>query len=44
MTRSAAFTAVMAWFTLPLVAITLIVLVSYEAGRRRAAGEPLAPS
>lgn len=38
------YTAVMAWFTLPLVAITLIVLVSYEAGRRRRAGEPLVPS
>ncbi|WP_240640901.1 calcium/sodium antiporter [Nocardioides ferulae] len=38
------FTVVMAGFTLPLVAITLIVLVSYEAGRRRAAGEPFVPS
>ena len=38
------FTVVMAGFTLPLVAITLIVLVSCEAGRRRAAGEPFVPS
>ncbi|QSR31645.1 MULTISPECIES: calcium/sodium antiporter [Actinomycetes] len=38
------FTAVMIWFTLPLVAITLVVLGAYEIGRRRAAREPLAPS
>ncbi|KRF07296.1 sodium:calcium antiporter [Nocardioides sp. Soil777] len=38
------FTAVMIWFTLPLVAITLVVLGAYEIGRRRAAREPLSPS
>ncbi|HEX6247825.1 MAG TPA: calcium/sodium antiporter [Nocardioidaceae bacterium] len=37
------FTAVMLWFTLPLVALTLIVLASFEAGRRRGSGHPIVP-
>lgn len=37
------FTAVMAWFTLPLVAITLIVLTAFEAGRRKERGHPIVP-
>lgn len=37
------FTAVMAWFTLPLIAITLIVLAAFEAGRRKERGHPIVP-
>lgn len=37
------FTVVMVSFTLPLVALTLIVLVSYEVGRRRGSGRPVPP-
>ncbi|WP_110241459.1 calcium/sodium antiporter [Nocardioides gilvus] len=37
------FTAVMLWFTLPLAALTLIVLASFEAGRRRGSGHPIVP-
>lgn len=37
------FTFVMVWFTLPLVALTLIVLASYEAGRRHGSGRPVPP-
>lgn len=37
------FTAVMVWFTLPLVALTLLLLASFEAGRRRGSGRPIVP-
>ncbi|WP_101257611.1 calcium/sodium antiporter [Streptomyces barkulensis] len=37
------FTTVMLWFTLPLVALTLVVLASFEAGRRRGGGRPIVP-
>lgn len=37
------FTVVMVSFTLPLVALTLIVLVSYEVSRRRGSGRPVLP-
>ncbi|MFP8961756.1 calcium/sodium antiporter [Streptomyces nanhaiensis] len=37
------FTTVMLWFTLPLVALTLVVLASFEAGRRRGGGQPIVP-
>ena len=37
------FSTVMLWFTLPLVALTLIVLASFEAGRRRGSGHPILP-
>lgn len=37
------FSTVMLWFTLPLVALTLIVLASFEAGRRRGSGHPIVP-
>ena len=37
------FTFVMVSFTLPLVALTLLVLVSYEVGRRRGSGRPVLP-
>lgn len=37
------FSAVMLGFTLPLVALTLVVLASFEAGRRRGSGHPIVP-
>jgi cation:H+ antiporter len=37
------FTSAMLWFTLPLVALTLVVLASFEAGRRRGSGDPIVP-